>query len=409
MNLCKVVCFTVLLLVAVTQAKKDRKCRRTDSAMRKKQSAEGSRYVKVVCKGKDLTTLNSDFLYETVIGPPPRTQDSSLTSGGIVHDAPMEITPIYHVTLENSHIKNVQDGAFNAVPTLEVLNLKSNELSEIKRRTFEGLKLLKDLKLDRNQISSIEPSSFGQMRKLKYVTFSENLLQELNYFTFQGLKESNHLNIEYNNISILNAGSFAAMPQLENLYLSYNKISRLDGGILAGLRNLKYLFLSGNNIETILNGAFKGNPKLEMLDLSNNLLTEITVKTFEGLLYIKRLSLRNNDLSYIEDGAFQGMPLLNELDLSHNALTTISRGWFWGLINLQYFQIVSNEIEETAMLPKEDDKFQSLVGALRMLCRMRGLHFADLKGNGIYDMIQRLEIEETGFDLKDSDKHSCIF
>ena len=61
----------------------------------------------------------------------------------------------------NANIKDIEDGAFADLSTLQELILDSNALTVVTTGMFEGLDSLEELYLTENELISIEPGTFG--------------------------------------------------------------------------------------------------------------------------------------------------------------------------------------------------------------------------------------------------------
>ncbi|XP_045475365.1 leucine-rich repeat-containing protein 15-like [Harmonia axyridis] len=74
----------------------------------------------------------------------------------------------------------IEDGAFNSLEKLEVLNLHKNSISKLTDKTFSPLKSLKRLNLAQNKLSKFTTNIIKQSTKLESIDLSDNPLKELN-------------------------------------------------------------------------------------------------------------------------------------------------------------------------------------------------------------------------------------
>lgn len=73
-------------------------------------------------------------------------------------------------------VKTIQSNAFAALKNLEYLDLRRNNLTEIKREHFAGLSTINSLRLDNNQIKTIDSYAFEGI-PLQYTVLYENPLE----------------------------------------------------------------------------------------------------------------------------------------------------------------------------------------------------------------------------------------
>ena len=86
----------------------------------------------------------------------------------------------------NANIKDIEDGAFGELNTLQELILDSNALTVVTPGMFEGLDSLEELYLTDNELTSIEPGTFGHLSKLTGLYLYSNQLVTLNEDIFEG-------------------------------------------------------------------------------------------------------------------------------------------------------------------------------------------------------------------------------
>lgn len=206
--------------------------------------------------------------------------------------------------LEYEKLDTIHNGMFNLMP-LEILSLKMNKISEIKRSAFLNMKSLKKLYLCGNYINDFDSQKI-----------------------------------------------FGDSSNLEELYMNYNFIHTLTPDMFTSLSYLRVLFLGGNRIRIIHHDSFIYLPKLKELSLSANQITTIEPKTFPTTL--KKLNLSFNRFTYIPFNQLDYFIRLDEISIVGNPLQCVC--WrlvkFW-LIRNDIKQIdCSNDSFKTGRLPK---------------------------------------------------------
>jgi Leucine-rich repeat (LRR) protein len=151
------------------------------------------------------------------------------------------------LNLSGNSITSVE--AFVDLPSVEWLNLASNEIEEIPAHAFKGCPRLSNLLLSYNPIKVLRGDEFDQLSGL--VT----------------------LNLDNIKITSIEPTTFQHLTALETLNLSY--LSKLNNHIISkelvkNFTNLRSLNLRNNNIHAIEPGAFDNNHKLTYLNLQNN-------------------------------------------------------------------------------------------------------------------------------------------
>lgn len=137
------------------------------------------------------------------------------------------------------------------LPTLKVLHLENNSISELSRKTL-SLGQLEELYLNHNSLSRIFPGMFQNLTNLKLLNLSyiSNLVVSIGGFT--NLKKMEKLDLSHNghyNIRIYDDENvFFSLNSLTHLYLDDNDLTDVNIKALASkLPNLKYVGISQNN------------------------------------------------------------------------------------------------------------------------------------------------------------------
>ncbi|XP_053318384.1 lumican [Spea bombifrons] len=205
-------------------------------------------------KLKQLQKLHINFNNLTeLVGPLPKTLDDLQASNNKIS----KITPNILEGLENLTIIHLQhnalkqdsiSGAFKGLKSLTYLDLSYNQLTKVPMGLPPSITMLY---LDNNKITNIPDEYFQGFKALQYLRLSNNQLSDSgvpgNAFNISTLLE---LDLSFNNL-----GSIPAVNEgLENLYLHVNKIQKFTLSSFCKVvgpleySRIKHLRLDGNNI-----------------------------------------------------------------------------------------------------------------------------------------------------------------
>ena len=174
------------------------------------------------------------------------------------------------------------------------------------------------LGLSRTNIAALQGVDFHGLSSLEYLNIRHNDLSELPDGVFDGLSSLADLRLYGNELSALPDGVFDGLSSLEHLNIGRNGLSALPGGMFEGLSSLEHLYLYGNELSALPDGVFEGLSALEVLLLNYNDLSALPDGVFDNLSSLEYLHLYENDLSALPDGVFDGLSNLYELNLSGN-------------------------------------------------------------------------------------------
>ncbi|KRX19266.1 Leucine-rich repeat-containing protein 15, partial [Trichinella nelsoni] len=249
---------------------------------------------------------------------------------------------VKNLILEGSHVGQFFPNVFkNLGNSLEVLILKSNIIYRVDASLFEGLADLRVLDLSSNQLSQLGPSSFGG--------------------NFSKLKT---LNLHHNNISIIKEDAFRYLENLETLNLAYNNLQLVEVNVFNGLKNLRYLSLEGNNIERIALGAFDGLLHLQSLNLGQNALVTVHLPTLPNL---RELLLNNNSFQRIGDiKVHSALQALESFYLDENEIVQLDANQFLSFPSMKVLSLASNRLSNL-----HPDAFKGCCSTLEVLSLQR--------------------------------------
>ena len=162
-----------------------------------------------------------------------------------------KLTSLKKLVLQNNSIVNIEKEAFSHLPELTELWLHGNNLTQIRRGMFEGLKSLEKLTLNNNYISSIDDGSFEHIVQCTKLWLHYNKLSCITEGQFKRLGALKIL-LSYND----NSGSFCHLTVCTDLWLDNNNLSKITENMFNGHQSLELLYLHCNDISYIQLGSF---------------------------------------------------------------------------------------------------------------------------------------------------------
>ncbi|XP_048647706.1 leucine-rich repeats and immunoglobulin-like domains protein 1 isoform X5 [Marmota marmota marmota] len=184
--------------------------------------------------------------------------------------------------LQHNRIRSVNGSQLKAYLSLEVLDLSSNNITEIRSSCFPPGLYIRELNLASNHIGTLELGAFdGLSRSLRFLHLSKNRITQLPIKAFK-------------------------LPRLTQLILSFNNLTGLDEKSLAKLGSLSILHLSHNSISHIAEGAFTGLKNLRILDLGENAIRSVQLDTFIMMRNLKELHISSD--SFLCDCQLKWLP-----------------------------------------------------------------------------------------------------
>ncbi|XP_072335770.1 slit homolog 1 protein-like isoform X2 [Scyliorhinus torazame] len=152
----------------------------------------------------------------------------------------------------------------------ERLELNGNNISQISKSDFSGLRHIRVLQLMENHISSIERGAFDDMKELERLRLNRNQLQVLPELLFQRNPTLYRLDLSENFIQAIPRKAFRGATDIKNLQLDKNQITCIEEGAFRALRSVEVLTLNNNNISSIPVSSFNHMPKLRTFRLHSN-------------------------------------------------------------------------------------------------------------------------------------------
>lgn len=190
-----------------------------------------------------------------------------------------------YLSFSDCSLSDIEESAFEDLKKLKAIEIKSNNLFEITRGIFNGLKI-KALSLENSGIRYISSNAFDDMPNLRI------------------------LNLEHNMLYYLVSDWFGKKPMLTTILLSYNKIDSLNDNDFEHLSKSRKcdfeatdddnscptIILSYNRINSVALNAFSNAKKIEKLVLDHNQLSDLP--DFPTDFQLKVLSVQYNSISY---------------------------------------------------------------------------------------------------------------
>ncbi|XP_012679959.1 decorin [Clupea harengus] len=167
----------------------------------------------------------------------------------------------------------LKDMPANMPKSLQELRIHENEITKIKKATFQGMANMIVMELGSNPLSGagIEAGAFSDLKRVSYIRISDTEISAIP----KGLPTS-----------------------LSELHLDGNKITKVQSESLKGLKNLAKLGLSYNQISMVENGTLAMVPHLREIHLDNNALTSVPPGLPEHK-YIQVIYLHNNKIAAV--------------------------------------------------------------------------------------------------------------
>lgn len=137
------------------------------------------------------------------------------------------------------------------------LNLSTNLISYIDKKSFNTMPKLIILDVSFNLIKSIEPGSFINTKNIVVLNVYKNQLSHFEHGVFQGLTALQTLNLSSNLIHDFNVNLLHSCVQLKELSFENNLLTNLEFRKFVSLANMKKFCLGGNNISCHDIASFK--------------------------------------------------------------------------------------------------------------------------------------------------------
>ncbi|XP_033214501.1 protein artichoke-like [Belonocnema kinseyi] len=133
---------------------------------------------------------------------------------------------LMHLFMGNNMISRVSPSAFRSLPNLLTLDLSVNELESMPQERLKGLEYLRLLNLTHNRLKELEEFP-ADLKALQVLDLSYNQISEVRKATFQHLENLVELHLYGNLISKISSDAFRLLKKLKILDLSKNYLKNL--------------------------------------------------------------------------------------------------------------------------------------------------------------------------------------
>ncbi|XP_015429867.1 PREDICTED: peroxidasin [Dufourea novaeangliae] len=123
-----------------------------------------------------------------------------------------------------------------------------------------------------NNIAELRPGSFHGLPQLHTLLLNDNRIRHLSPRTFEGAPNLRILYLYKNHLERISPDAFAGLPKLEQLYLHYNRLREIKKGTFNELPSLERLFLHSNMLHHLPADAFQNVGPMTRLRLDSNAL-----------------------------------------------------------------------------------------------------------------------------------------
>ncbi|XVF36103.1 hypothetical protein REPUB_Repub19eG0029500 [Reevesia pubescens] len=220
---------------------------------------------------------------------------------------------------------SIPDWFGNQLVNLEVLDLRSCNVSGSIPGSLGNLSRLTSLYLCNNNLAGSIPAALEQLRNLKIIDLSVNSL-------------------------IGSIPSFGFLGNIERLELASNYLSESIPPGFGSLQGLQVFNVSDNNLSGSIPVQFGNLSSLVELDLSKNFLYGSLPEDFKMLKSLQKMVIGDNELEgRLPVDLFSSLVELQVVDLSGNKLDGALNDTIWLMPNLRFFDVSSNNF--TGPLP----------------------------------------------------------
>ena len=216
------------------------------------------------------------------------------------------------MNLDDNSIRNIESGSFSGLDNLKNLSICKNWILEMEEEMWQGLQNLHEINLCTSLFgkeTQIHNGAFSAMPNLEVLHLGHHGLRSLKVEMWNGFNSLTTLDIHGNRIAIIDTRSFGHLTSLKKLFLVNNRLEEIEDGAFAGLSNLVELDLSENS------GGVLGSHYRDHSLSSGGM--------WVGLSSLRKLSLRDNLIGTLQSGAFSNLPNLKELDLRENSFQNL--------------------------------------------------------------------------------------
>uniref|UniRef100_A0A8K9VE99 Uncharacterized protein n=1 Tax=Oncorhynchus mykiss TaxID=8022 RepID=A0A8K9VE99_ONCMY len=308
---------------------------------------------------------------------------------------------------------------------LERLDLTGNGLTRLTPKLFAESLSVRSIRIENNLITAIEEGTFEPLKKLKILNLARNNLVYICDFKLHQVKL---LNLSRNSIEFFVTREDGHPYELEILDLSFNNL--LYFPMVPKTNRLRYLHLQSNMVGTLetdtliseadslyreltsedeVNDAVDNNNiysnwklmPLVYMDLSSNHFRSLPVETLSHLTSLVTLNLSKNCLQDISGNGHVGgyhqpsltFPSLRYFDLQNNGLRQLSTFFLEALPNIETLNLKENSVRpcdpKDQLGPSETTRVSlNSMSPCVSFWNIKTLRSLDLQDNGIKTLHQ---------------------
>ncbi|PPD99139.1 hypothetical protein GOBAR_DD03868 [Gossypium barbadense] len=228
--------------------------------------------------------------------------------------------------------------------TLQVLDLRSCNITGVIPSSIGNLSNLSILYLSDNRLTGAIPSSLGRLLSLSVLDLSNNLLTGSIPPGIGALSQLQILNLSSNSLRFSIPAQLGDLDSLVDLDLSSNSLSGLVPEDLSGLRNLQRMVLGNNGLTGLLPvNLFRSPSLLQVIVLRNNSFTGELPEVIWSISGLNLLDIsQNNFTTELPNFASYDNATAAVLDISGNkfygSLTTVLRRFSSMNLSENYFE-----------------------------------------------------------------------
>ena len=229
----------------------------------------------------------------------------NLTSNNLtkVHPSLLRsITSINTLYMAYNQIDSIDDDAFVNCTQLKHLDLDGNHLNSTSLKNVQFPSSLSVLFLCKNKFTYLE-ENFLTLPSLTVLIVSGNQISDININAFSSCSLVRYLFIDNNNFTTIPVEALKKLDMLAVLHMSANNITHISGGTFQDFTALKAIALRNCPVlKRIDKHAFSGLPSLRVLSISHNHLLEyIDPESFVSTPLISMVHLNDNKLQSLNE------------------------------------------------------------------------------------------------------------
>lgn len=232
---------------------------------------------------------------------------------------------IYLLNLSSNNVTQLQASSLLKSATLTELYLNRNAIKEIRSKIMM-FPQLKVMDLSDNELEYVGKEAFAGVSKLEYLNLANNKLTSHESVAFHRLGnllelvlDNNDLGSSLSEVNLFDRHGFGLTPKIRTLSISGVNLNVIPDNFFSNTYDIRKLIISKNNLSDVFELPFT----LEYLDLSDNPIKEISDEDFADLPGLKVLKLNNLHITEVPDFAFTPLHSLVHLELARNKNLTV--------------------------------------------------------------------------------------